>query len=311
MLGKTYFRVDFEGLTRMVREYWAEGSYTLATSILTDSGIPINVAHDIIRGKLKMIQDPEGKPGVDGAIDDDNWSPDESYSYMGKYPDPDWFRLIHRYGTEGLKDLRYAAEWAVTAMNNSTYSLDKIRILKEVKHVPEEIYEYFKIPDPSTIHTGDLYTGDLYEPEIVRLNTIDMSYTEAASLLREDRLRNNIMIGSPDVDTFIKQQLEFDNVDKLEPDKSFSKPLGWILPDGKFYSCEYMQHNVLADALANFNRDQANAAGWVEITHPLNQPRNYQILYGAKELTQKQLDTLFDWQQIYGQGNVINPAGEW
>lgn len=108
MTTKTvHFKVDFEGLTRMVRTYWAEGEYTLALSIMTDSGIPINHAHDVIRGKLKMIQCPNDPDA--GELTEDDWQPEDFVCYMGRYPDPldgEWFRLIHKYGTKGLSDLR-------------------------------------------------------------------------------------------------------------------------------------------------------------------------------------------------------------
>lgn len=318
LIGTVHFRVDFEGLTRMVREYWAEGSYTLALSIMTDSGIPIDEAHDIIRGKRKMTQDPDGKNGVDGMIADDNWQPSGAVAYMGKYPDPldnGWFRLIHRYGTEGLKQLRYDAEWAAEAMNASSYSLDKIRILEQVKHVPDEIYEYFDIPKPDTIHTGELR-----ELPVDRLDTIDYSWTAAAAQLREERLKNapapmGVSVpGLPDVDEFIKRQIELDHMPKPEPDTTFSRPLGWIILTGKFYSCEWMEHDWLASKIGNspnMDKTMAHNFGWIQITHPMNQPRNFQVIYGAKEPTQKQLDTLFDWEQVYGKAEVITDSGVW
>lgn len=310
MTSKTvHFRVDFEGLTQMVRDYWAEGSYSLALSIMVESNIPINYAHDIIRGKLKMTQDPDEPEGVGGMLAEDNWQPNNAVCYMGKYPDPEdykWFKLIHRYGTEGLNELRQLANWAVDAMNNSTYSLDKIKILKEVKRVPEEIYEYFNIPDPKTIHTGDLY-----EPTI-NLNSVDMSWSEAASQIRTDRL--NPLPGLTDLDSWIKRQLELDKMPKPKPDKTFSKPLGWILPTGKFYSCEFMEHDWLASQIGNspnFSKTMAHQMGWIEITHPLGQPTQFKIIYGDKEPTQKQLDTLFDWKQKYGEAEELKGAGEW
>jgi hypothetical protein len=307
-----HFSVDYDGLTQMVRDFWAEGSYTLATAIMTDSNIPIDYAHDVIRGKMKMVQDPNDPDG--GMLTEDNWQPNNAVCYMGKYPDPldyKWFKLVNRYGTEGLSELRQLAEWAVNAMNNSTYSLDKIRILQEVKRVPEEIYEYFNIPDPKTIHTSDLHPAK-------SLDAFDYSRNEAASDLRYERLSPELphmpVAGLPDVDTFIKRQLELDKMPKPKPDKNFSRPCGYIIPTGKFYSCEWMEHDWLASVLGNsqhFDKEIASNMGWIEITHPMGEPENLNIIMGDKEPTQKQLDTLFDWQQKYGEGEIIKPSGEW
>lgn len=305
----TYFKIDFDWFTDFVRQQWAEGEYNRAIALMTDSGIPINLAHDVIRGKSKMVQDPDGPEGAAGLVVDDNWQPNIAGCFMGKYPDPldhEWFKLVYRYGTEGLTTLRREAEWAVNGMNNSTYSLDKIRILDAAKRVPKEIYEYFGLPDPETIHTGDLY-----EPSFPNLNANDMSWTEAASRLRADRL--NTVPGVPDVDTFIKRTLEFDKAPKPKPDKTFSKPLGLINPKGRFYSCEYMQHRDLLDKLhPSYKLEHAQADGWILITHPLGQPRDFKAYYGGRAPTQAQKLTLMDWQQKYPGAEIINGgAGEW
>lgn len=290
-----YFKINFEGLTQRIREYWAEGSYSLALSIMVESGIPIGDAHNIIRGKLKMVQDPNGVEGVSGILVDDDWQPNLGICYMGKYPDPEdyqWFRLIYRYGTEGLVELHSLAEWAVNTMNNSIYSLDKIRILQEVKKVPEEIFEYFDLPDPRTIHTSELY-----KPEL-NLDSVDFSTHEAAKDIRH-------LPGLPSVDQYIKRELELQKLPKPKPDKKFSQPTGAITPDGKFYSCGWMEHSWLTDAVANLTVEGARKQGWVMITHPMDLPTKYQIFYGDKELTQKQIDTLFDWKQKWGEAEII------
>ena len=63
---------------------------------------------------------------------------------------------------------------------------------------------------------------------------------------------------------------------------------GWILPNGKFYSCGWMGHSQLAYDLIGGDDRTASAAGWVRVS--LSEMSGTKaIVQGSKEPTQKQL----------------------
>lgn len=88
-IGAAHFTIDFAWFTDHVRQLWAEHSFDKAVSLLTSTGIPREAAHDIIRGKKRMTQDPNGREGVDGRLAPDKWKPDPRRCAHGIYPDPD------------------------------------------------------------------------------------------------------------------------------------------------------------------------------------------------------------------------------
>ncbi len=78
------FRVCFPGLTNTIRGIWAEGKYQHALNIAESAGLNKQQSIDLINGKLKMQDDPDGRPGIDGVLVPDNWDPKSEYS---EYPD--------------------------------------------------------------------------------------------------------------------------------------------------------------------------------------------------------------------------------
>lgn len=321
--GKMSFRLNFEWFTNYVRDLWAEGEYVLAVTLLTDCDIPIGEAHDVIRGKRKMIQDPDGAPGADGLVVQDSWTPDLSRSFLDKYPDPldmAYFRMVNKYGVKGLSDMKRVIEAAARSMNEATNYFDKLHIVREVKDIPNEVYKFFDIPRPETLSTGDYGSTALYniglnragqDVDSIRLKaqiTAEIR-AQAADDLRDDKIdmhqidpvrKAAIAPGLPSVEDYIKHQLELDKRPKPEPDPHLDTPTGYILPDGKFYACAWMEHSWLAFVLGVNNTENANKAGWIMITHPIDEPRKYYIYEGDKEPTQTQLDTLDSWRQRYG-----------
>lgn len=69
--------------------------------------------------------------------------------------------------------------------------------------------------------------------------------------------------------------------------ESMANPSGWLSPDGKFYSCGWMQHISLMDRL-EMDPIEAEKLGWLKLDSrygPLPEVR----------MTQRQVDMLFDW----------------
>lgn len=316
------FRLNFEWFTGYVRDLWAEGEYVLAINLMTDCDIPIGEAHDVIRGKCKMVQDPRGGQGTDGMISPDSWTPDLSRSFLDKYPDPldmTYFRMVNRYGIRGLADMKQSIKRADRAMNEATNYFDKLEIVKQVKDIPDEVYEFFDEPRPETLNTGDYSPRALYniglnsmgqDVEGIRLRAdiaaeiraqamADLKDGDDLDITQLDPVRK-VVPGLPNVDEYIKHQLELDERPKPEPDNEFNVPTGYVLPDGKFYSCAWMEHSWLAYVLGMENPQKANKAGWIMISHPINEPRSYYIYVGDKEPTQAQITTLAGWRAVYG-----------
>jgi hypothetical protein len=70
------FRVDFDGMTDRVREFWAEGKYQHAMNVI-EQGFNLTRAQatEVLNGRKRFAQAPGGKPGLEGVLVDDAWSP--------------------------------------------------------------------------------------------------------------------------------------------------------------------------------------------------------------------------------------------
>jgi hypothetical protein len=87
VIGVAHFTVDFDGMTMRVREFWAECKYGYVMKVLRDGfNQSEENAQKILAGKMRMADAPDGKPGVDGTLLPDSWTPAD----MGDpfYPDP-------------------------------------------------------------------------------------------------------------------------------------------------------------------------------------------------------------------------------
>lgn len=86
---------------------------------------------------------------------------------------------------------------------------------------------------------------------------------------------------------------------------------GWLAPDGKFYPCEFFEHYELAEQLAllYYNEDSADRGlevrGWAHI-----QDTGEMRLYGGKELTSAQKNTIMDILAIAIDSEYLNTLNE-
>lgn len=292
LIEKVYFRVDFAGMTQHVRSLWAEGSYWKCVETLDALGIPQRYFYAVVDGGMKLVQDPDGKEGVDGMLAKDNWKPKLSACHYQRYPKyEDLSKILNQQRDWAMKYLDSAYIEILDLWkeyNNTRYNGQRSdEIIRQLQTYPVEILEFAGI-DMDTF---------VYEAK----------YNPIANKFEFDADKS--IPGLPSVDEYIKHQLELDKAPKPKPDQTFSIPTGWILPNGKFYGCGWMDHGYISYEVAKLNPEKAQKKGWIKITHPLNQPKDLKIYYGDKEPTQKQLDTLFDWQQKH-QGTIENQPGE-
>lgn len=157
MEKKVHFRFDFDWLTERIRLFWAEGEYAQALAIMVDCGISADNAKEVIRGKLKMAQYPNGVEGTEGWLVEDDWKPNLGLCLWGKYPDPDdhkFFKMINRYGVKPLSEARRDIEIVIGDLKCTVYWPDKRRLidyLRKEKRYHDEIYTFFNLPFPETV----------------------------------------------------------------------------------------------------------------------------------------------------------------
>lgn len=95
-----------------------------------------------------------------------------------------------------------------------------------------------------------------------------------------------------------------------EPEKrlpdNFDLPTGWLSPDGKWFSCIGMEHISTADTLAHqYNikgedlpEKLLEQRGWMKIGTYFTASAQFSLLHtGEKRITKAQLETLWDWYQ--------------
>lgn len=292
-----HFRVDFEGLTQICRDFWAEGEYSKALAIMTESGISLKDAHDVIRGKLKMIQFPGGKEGVEGTLAKDNWEPNLGLCMWGKYPDPtdtSYFRMIERYGVKGLSEKRQILESTIYALQECVYSPDKERLIKDLKtqRIDDEIAKFFNLPTIKQLEikykpkmlSWDRDRYDSFADQLIDNNAVPMTWS------------SNLPPHISDVDAYIKRQLELDKITEKPKPCNPPQRTGWLSPKGEMFACNYNEHLWLADLLG-YTGIQIEKEGWVKLHYTLLKPNKLLVDKGnpKKQLTQKQIDALWDW----------------
>ena len=90
-----------------------------------------------------------------------------------------------------------------------------------------------------------------------------------------------------------------------------SKPIesaGWLAPDGKFYPCHYMEHDAIAEGLAaqTYNSLEGvrllETKGWARVGEEglIAQRHGDRDTEMKLQLTQAQLDTMFDLAMVKG-----------
>lgn len=263
----TSFTVDFDWLTDFVRSLWAEGSFRRALSVLEDMGIPEYESFEIIRGNLKMTQDPNGEKGIDGITAKDNWKPCLPNCELQRYPDPKELESIEKNRDKYAKiyiDQCVTEIYTMLQELNQAIETGKGMLIGNVE---EKLFYY---PDEAF--------------QIVGINKNSyQEHLDKAELLYKIREKQEIKL-----EEYIQHQLELDKKSLPEIDVNLESLYGWLLPDGKFYPCNWQDHIWLAGKLGKSEK-QAEYEGWIKFTKS-------GIYYLAQEKpTQKQMDVVFEW----------------
>lgn len=203
------FTIDFDWLTDQVRIFWSEANYKKSYDVLKSCDIIGKQADDIIRGKLKMVQDPNGEKGCEGIVVEDNWKPNLNHCENGLYPDPnDIFDLA-------AKAIGLQRDW----------ENDKIFHYKSLIGKLGELYQRENWEEAENI--WDILDG--LSPkikELINYNDIPWSRKLLKSLkennndLQETIFQNNIF---PSLDNYVKNQIELDKRPCPKSTKDYKK----------------------------------------------------------------------------------------
>lgn len=279
-LKPAHFTVDFGFLTQTARDFWAEHSFDRAVRLITCSGIPLAVAHDIIRGKKRMAQDPKGREGVDGIVLPDKWKPNPKACQHGIYPDPD---DLPKLAADGMNAKAQLIEHTEATLRQSLHTIQ------------EEIQQAIERNEYDTVMQMFEFYDEL--PEHIRKGhrlPYNRAYMEGlARKQRADRARAAAGLPKNDpVEKFIAHQRDLDTRPAPTPSTDYSSNNAWLLPNGKFYALKSsMEHIWGARMIADISEKGAEDRGWLKISYGI---------FGINILihrtpTQKQMDTLFDW----------------
>lgn len=285
-----HFMIDFEGMTRHVRDLWAEGSYWKCIETLEALGIPSKYNEAVIAGRMKMVQDPEGVKGVNGQLAKDNWQPVLMDCHRQRYPS---YELVAKIVAEHTG-------WAMRYLDEAYAEV--CELWYEYEHYTR--YNAKRMDEIITILKA--YPEDLLVLAGVGMQTFRY---EAEFLSDYNPVANKYEV---DIEGFIAHEAELAERPKPKPDKTFAIPTGAIDPKGNFYTCGWMEHSWLVYEVAQLTIQQARKLGWITIAHPMDQPNHLIITYGDEEPTQRQRDTVADWKMVHTAADEISTgAGEW
>lgn len=318
------FTVDPAGFTRIVRDRWFGDRQCAAALKLLVGGMGMNTdqALDVIAGRQKLVSEDgvnfDLEPDQEIALNDNDVVPSMD-AIMARLK---WFEdreeamlaideakvLIHRcLGRPKSRGLGREIE-----CYGSPAGLINARTVVEFlgQMVPEpttDEWEAFWNEHASEVRSLQKDTENVaeYYGADDRRDREDFSSLDAINDRYRDRVKGAFepakSIGeaalSGDVSAYIAAQIAMEEKSCPPPDTKLEARDGWILPDGKFYPCGYMEHIWLADKLGK-SEPEAEKLGWVKIHHALD--GGLYITINEKRFTQKQQNTLFDWCQKHG-----------
>lgn len=268
-----HFSIDGEWLTDFIRQGWSEGRYEWAFKALEYSGCSQEYHYDILRGNLKMVGVNEMR------LEKDDWKPDLASCHRGTYPDP----------TE-------IAKLAETAEEYKRLYFERLRM---------EYYAMKQRWDEEPISRGDfeLYIRTFPEEFIETLPPADVDMwliswdkkTDTNPIRNiAEKAEEAIALGVPSVDEFVEHQRALDEKEQPKPDRQYISNHGWILPNGDFYPCGYMEHIWLVGTFDK-TEQQAENEGWIKVGQSV--ALGWYIYRGRedKPITQAQIDSVNAW----------------
>lgn len=298
--------------TNLLRTLWMEHEYGKAFRI-ADAAFPEMTIEDkiyLVTGRKKLVYDdcPDAEEKSIFKLEGDDWKPSGAFASMKVPTVADVFEQSqlfenNREAFELMREVSVLAHSAKGipsrkgAMTFTAKGSPKGWI--NARDVVELICRVF--PQPTSEQWHDFWekygetVEDIQDEDgggmigmLTNLKTAEKDEAEKQKKLAAQwgpSTANNI-------DVFMAHDRELSNRSTPDPDYKLNAEDGWVLPDGKFYPCGYMEHIWLAGRLGKEERE-AEKAGWIKISHGLSGE-----LYIHKHVdspTQKQINTVFDW----------------
>ena len=308
-MEKVHFSISGDFITQQARSFWAEVEYLKTFRILECViGLSKEQIDDIIQGRKKLT-------GInDLDLVDDDWQPakgdhypslhdvlkkGESEEELQSYKEDEAREYIKRQVyleyeldcPESSDEARTCKRKAKQLIGVDEYEnlLEEYIAEYEDRQKPKPAVWSFSDPDPEE----NPPMGDwLREQE--KAGKLDLS---------DPITMQNVMALDPMF--FIDKMMNMDkrtaqgDVPQKESEL-FEK--GWLLPNGDYYRCHYMEHQWLAGELLNKKypdeqnyEKKAEDLGWVKLTGSQTWPLHFE-----KKLTKKQCNRLWDYCEKFG-----------
>ncbi len=283
MTKTVHFTVCPRFLTNHVRDLWAEGSFDKSLKTLHSAfpSMPLEMKHDIIRGKRKLVA-VTGDPGAMNCVKD-KWTPCLNRCSYGKYPDPEDIaslaecanRLLeedHKNNVSYVMNLLISIKESEDALEIADLHHCVARMPKEAIAEAESIMRKLSAPSPMPMERFGGY-GSLEE--------MNMAFAFKQSI--------------PTVEEVIERNRDRDaraEKGKPKPDRKLTAKMGWVLPDGKFYACLTPMEHIWLASQFGLTESQAEQSGWIKISVDFI---GKTFIHKFSDPTQKQINTVFDW----------------
>lgn len=274
-----HFRVDAASIVDAGRSLWQEKSYSRSLSLFIDGfQMTLDEAFEVLSG-TKTLQSNDGESFL---LVEDNWTQPTGYlkpcmevvfSQMREWENvrDDWAKL------KNISVLAWSAKGIPVKSGRSGSGYTRSSPIGYVK-------ESYVI---------DLITGVFEEPTQDEFTTFWNEH--------RDYLVEELGVELPRIPELnpLPERVTVETVEPPpEPDDNLDAKNGFILRDGKFYSCKYSEHNDLADRLLNhlgieYGHDpgkEAENQGWAKCFHGL-----IKGVLLTKKPTKKQRDTIMSW----------------
>lgn len=302
----TGFKIHGEWMTTHCRTLWEDHEYSRALKILDcliDSTMENRI--EILMGTKKL----EGVNDLDFL--DDDWTPPKGYAtfYEGISRGDNYSELLRRRENEAW-DIAYK-EWPYSRGGLVAHRGKKDTFLKVERLVGTEMAEHIfdavmrELTDSERNYlarTGSAPAPAPASPPAANPGGVDLAYAMAQNQL----MVNTVMSGGdinalPSVDAMKNRGKDITPV----VCNDMSSPSGWLLPNGKYYGCESMEHIGLAEALlkddhagsvGRFGAEAvAESYGWVKISRST---MGLHVIC-VKKPTKKQLTKLWDYAELH------------
>lgn len=234
LVGKVHFTIKADFITGFARELWAEGEYQRALDFLgTLHGVTYVQKHRIIVGKLKFKE--VGKTQRFKLVKDD-WKPNLSHCHFRQYPNPD-----------NGEEMEAARRVLLLDQTKKQYNR-RISVLLDKADEDEKVLLHIQ-----AFFLSFDFDNDALEPEFEEgFSELekDVDALVRVSHIRRTGYTENFAM----VDKFLKEQRINSAIEEATENKIAPKPgaiyeNGIVKPNGDFYRCGSMGHNLLAIAL--------------------------------------------------------------